>query len=193
MKLIDEQIELGRHGQITVKINSFTDVDLLQKLHEASAAGVQIRMIIRGICCLLPGIPKKTENIFITSIVGRFLEHSRVYIFGKDENEKMYISSADFMTRNTDRRVEVGCPILDPNIRSRINSLIDLQLRDNVKARILTSNGTYIKKPASSAHICAQEERMKMAAKAAAERSDELEEAKETKRRRGILGIFRKK
>lgn len=192
IKLMDEQIALGSKGRITVKINSFTDVDLLQKLHEASAAGVQVRMIIRGICCLLPGIAGKTENIFITSIVGRFLEHSRVYIFGEGESEKMYISSADFMTRNTDRRVEVGCPILDAEIRRRINALIDLQLLDNVKARILTSDGTYIKKPASSARICAQEIRMKDAVKAAQENQREAEEQKEIKKRRGIFSIFKK-
>lgn len=103
-------------------------------------------MIVRGICCLLPGIPGKTENIRICSIVGRFLEHSRIYCFGSGKNEKMYISSADFMTRNTERRVEVACPIYDETIRRTLYKIMDVVKNDTLKARILMPDGTYVEK-----------------------------------------------
>ena len=133
----------GGEGYIGVKINSLTDKKIIDKLIEASEAGVQIEMVIRGICCLHPGIPGKTDNIKIVSIVGRFLEHSRIYIFGKGEREEMYIGSADFMTRNTVRRVEVATPIYDPDIRERVRDMFNTQMNDNVKARVLRSDGTY--------------------------------------------------
>src|SRR5699024_7755489 len=114
LKLMDEQIALGSRGRIFLKFNSLTDIDIIHKLCQASQAGVQVRMIVRGICCLLPGVPGYTDNVTVKSIVGRFLEHSRIYVFGQGENEKMYISSADIMTRNTVRRVEVACPIDSP-------------------------------------------------------------------------------
>lgn len=133
----------GGEGYIGVKINSLTDKKIIDKLIEASEAGVQIEMVIRGICCLHPGIPGKTDNIKIVSIVGRFLEHSRIYIFGKGEREEMYIGSADFMTRNTVRRVEVATPIYDPDIRDRVRDMFNTQMNDNVKARVLRSDGTY--------------------------------------------------
>ncbi len=133
----------GGEGYIGVKINSLTDKKIIDKLIEASEAGVQIEMVIRGICCLHPGIPGKTDNIKIVSIVGRFLEHSRIYIFGKGEREEMYIGSADFMTRNTVRRVEVATPIYDADIRDRVRDMFNTQMNDNVKARVLRSDGTY--------------------------------------------------
>ena len=133
----------GGEGYIGVKINSLTDKKIIDKLIEASEAGVQIEMVIRGICCLHPGIPGKTDNIKIVSIVGRFLEHSRIYIFGKGEREEMYIGSADFMTRNTVRRVEVATPIYDPDIRDRVRDMFNTQMNDNVKARVLRPDGTY--------------------------------------------------
>ena len=114
---MDREIAKGPEGRILIKINSITDYGLMKKLKEASCAGVQVRMIVRGICCLLPELPGKTENIHITSIVGRFLEHSRIYCFGQGSQERMYIASADFMTRNTERRVEVACPIYDLSLR----------------------------------------------------------------------------
>ena len=112
LRLMDEEIAKGPFGRMKFKINSLTDIDIIEKLREASRAGVHIDMVVRGICCILPGIPGETDNIHIVSIVGRFLEHSRIYIFGEGSSEKMYISSADFMTRNTQRRVETACPHL---------------------------------------------------------------------------------
>ncbi len=119
--MIDEQIALGNNGYVGIKINSLTDKVLIDKLVEASKAGVKIQLCVRGICCLIPDVAGATENIEIISIVGRFLEHSRIYIFGKDfETQKIYIASADFMTRNTTRRVEVASPIYDEKIKLRI-------------------------------------------------------------------------
>jgi polyphosphate kinase len=143
VELIDGEIEKGEAGSIFLKLNSVTDLDLMKKLQEASRAGVRVRMIVRGICCILPRLKGETENITITSIVGRFLEHSRVYIFGSGEEEVMYISSADFMTRNMERRIEVACPIHNLSAREKIRQMIEIQLQDNVKARLLQSDGTY--------------------------------------------------
>ena len=145
LELMDREIAKGEKGRIFAKLNSITDEDLIKKLSEASCAGVQINLIVRGISCILPGIKGKTENIHIRSIVGRYLEHSRIYVFGTGASERMYISSADFMTRNTERRVEVACPIMDPGIRKKIHAYIDILERDNTKARILKENGRYHK------------------------------------------------
>jgi len=145
LKLMDEQIKKKKAGRILVKINSLTDIDIIDKLKEASCAGVKVEMIVRGICCIIPGIVGETENITVRNIVGRFLEHSRIYVFGEGDEEKMYIASADFMTRNTERRVEIGCPVLDPEIRKKIHHILDLILRDNVKARKLLPDGNYMK------------------------------------------------
>ena len=127
-----------------MKLNSITDLDIIEKLKEASCAGVEIKMIVRGICCILPGIEDKTENIHIKSIVGRFLEHSRIYCFGRGGEEKIYISSADFMTRNTQRRVEVACPVSDPECRQKIREILDACLADNIKGRILRPDAQYV-------------------------------------------------
>lgn len=146
LALIDREIEKSRAGKpcgIVCKLNSLTDRDIIDKLAEASTAGVRIDLIVRGICCLLPGIPDLTENIRVISIVGRFLEHARVYAFGKGEEMRLYIASADLMTRNTQRRVEVACPVLDASLRARIFSILQLQLRDNQKARLLYASGDY--------------------------------------------------
>ena len=143
---IDREILIaldGGEGYVGFKINSLTDKKIIDKLIEASTAGVKVEMVVRGICCLHPGVKGKTDNIKIISIVGRFLEHSRIYIFGKGEREEMYIGSADFMTRNTVRRVEVATPIYDPDIRDRVRRFFNLQMADNVKARIMKSDGTY--------------------------------------------------
>jgi len=143
LALIDREIQKGTGGKILLKLNSVTDLDLMERLRDASKAGVQITMIVRGICCILPGIPDETENLKVYSIVGRFLEHSRIYCFGSGQDEKMYIASADFMTRNTERRVEVACPIYDPAAQEKIHHILDLCMQDNIRARQLQNDGTY--------------------------------------------------
>ena len=119
---------------------------IMDKLIEASCAGVKIDLIVRGICCLIAGVPGRTENIRVVSIVGRFLEHSRIYIFGSRERAKVYIASADFMTRNTLRRVEVAAPIEDEAIRNRVIDMFDLMLSDNVQARVMRQDGSYARR-----------------------------------------------
>ena len=163
LALMDEQIAKGKDGYILLKFNSLTDIDVIAKLQEASCAGVTVEMIVRGICCLLPGVPNHTENITVTSIVGRFLEHSRIYVFGRGDEEKMYISSADLMTRNTERRVEIACPIDDPAVRTRLHDILYAMQHDTVKARVLQPDGTYCKKPAVQDPICAQDLLMQQA------------------------------
>lgn len=133
----------GGEGYIGLKLNSLTDKVLIDKLIEASCAGVKIEMVIRGISCLVAGVSGLTENITVRSIVGRYLEHSRIYIFGKGDRQRIYISSADFMTRNTIRRVEVAAPVRSPELRKRVLHIFDIMMRDNVKARIQLPDGTY--------------------------------------------------
>ena len=147
IEMIDSEIAAAERGEeafIGLKMNSLTDKTLIDKLVEASQKGVRIRMVIRGICCLAAGVEGYTENIEITSIVGRYLEHSRIYIFGTPERRKIYISSADFMTRNTLRRVEVAVPIYDEHVRGRIMHIFDILTRDNVKARKMLPDSTYV-------------------------------------------------
>ncbi len=147
LRNIDTEIEkarLGRETEIFIKVNSVTDTQLIDELVRASRAGVRVRMIVRGICCLLPGVPGMTENITVTSIVGRFLEHSRVYCFGTGEERRVYIASADFMTRNMQRRVEVAAPVLEPELANRIYSDLEAACRDNCKARIMQPDGSYV-------------------------------------------------
>ena len=146
IEMIDGQIELAKSGQpsyIGLKMNSLTDKKIMDKLVEASQAGVKIDMIIRGICCLIPGVQGYTENISVRSIVGRFLEHSRIYIFGVKENAHVYIASADFMTRNTLRRVEVAAPIENEKLKKLLLDMFDVMLHDNQKARVELPDTTY--------------------------------------------------
>ena len=146
IEMIDGQIELAKSGQpsyIGLKMNSLTDKKIIDKLVEASQAGVKIDMVIRGICCLIPGVQGYTENISVRSIVGRFLEHSRIYIFGVKENAHVYIASADFMTRNTLRRVEVAAPIENEKLKKLLLDMFDVMLRDNQKARVELPDTTY--------------------------------------------------
>lgn len=160
LEMIDEQMALAKSGKeayIGVKINSLTDKKIMDRLMEASQAGVKIDMVVRGICCLLPGVPKKTENIRVVSIVGRFLEHSRIYIFGKGETRKIYIASADFMTRNTLRRVEVAAPIRDKALQEEILSAFDIMLRDNCQAWNLGADGIYRRNHNDQPKLNAQE------------------------------------
>ena len=146
LDMLDEEIAHAKNGEEAYagfKLNSLTDKKIIDKLIEASEAGVKIDMIIRGICCLIPGVEGKTENIRIISIVGRFLEHSRIYIFGSKERRKYYIASADFMTRNTVRRVEVAAPVYNDKLKTKLQKMFDVMLSDNQKARKLEADGNY--------------------------------------------------
>lgn len=148
IRYIDREIDKAKNGEegyILAKMNSLTDKEIIDKFAEASAAGVKIELVIRGICCILPGVPGKTENIRVISIVGRFLEHSRVYSFGRGKDRVTYISSADLMTRNTDKRVEIAAPVLDSRIADRIVGILQTMLADNIKARKLCPDGEYRK------------------------------------------------
>ncbi len=160
LEMIDEEIEHAGHEEpayVGVKLNSLTDKKIIDKLAEASKAGVKIDLIIRGICCLLPGIPEKTENIRVISIVGRFLEHSRIYIFGTEERSKVYIASADFMTRNTVRRVEVAAPVEDIRLKECLLKDFRIMLNDNVQARKMNPDGNYTRIRNDKEPLSAQE------------------------------------
>ncbi|MDO5849080.1 MAG: polyphosphate kinase 1 [Methanobrevibacter sp.] len=157
---ICEQVALARSGKpalIIMKMNSLTDRDLIDMLQRASIVGVTIKLIIRGICCIIPGIPNVTDNIRIISIVGRFLEHSRIYCFGVGDSCEIYLSSADLMTRNTEKRVEIGFPIEDRHIRHRILDMINIMLSDNVKAREIDINGDMVRIPVIDERVDSQE------------------------------------
>ncbi|MBO4705902.1 MAG: polyphosphate kinase 1 [Spirochaetaceae bacterium] len=146
LHLMDEQIELTKHGgngYIGIKINALTDKPLIEKLIEASRSGVKVELIVRGICCIIPGIPGETDNIKVISIVGRFLEHSRIYRFGKGKDEKIYIASADFMTRNTTRRVEVACPIFDEDAKNKLRHVFETLMSDTENGTELRADGLY--------------------------------------------------
>ena len=146
MRGLDREIQralAGEPARVFFKLNSLTDREVIDKIAEASCAGVRVDMIIRGISCLKPGVPGKTENVHVRSIVGRFLEHARVYAFGVD-SDMVYLSSADMMTRNTEHRVEIAFPVLDPTCRALVHEYMGMQLQDNVKARSLTSDGTWV-------------------------------------------------
>ena len=151
LRRIDEQIRLGAQGYVCIKVNSVTEREVIDKLREASQAGVEVQLIIRGICCILPGIPGYTDNIHITSVVGRFLEHARIYLFGRGEGETVYIASADLMTRNLNRRVEIACPVYDPQAKQMLKWVLDTQLRDSEKASRMLADGSYSRKHSAAA------------------------------------------
>ena len=160
IEFIDEQIQIAKEGKkayIGIKINSLTDKDIIEKLIEASQAGVKIDLIVRGICCLRPKVSGLTENIRVISIVGRFLEHSRIYIFGPVSRQKIYIASADFMTRNTVRRVEVATPIYDKAIQKRIRDMFDIMLKDDEKGKEQDADGTYHSRKINESPVNSQE------------------------------------
>lgn len=147
LDMIEEEIQHvknGEEGYIGIKINSLTDKVIISKLVEASQAGVKIEMIVRGICCLIPDVKGYTENITVISIVGRFLEHSRIYRFGTKERENVYIASADFMTRNTLRRVEVAAPVLDERLKNHLAWMFETMMKDDEKGKCLTEKGIYV-------------------------------------------------
>lgn len=160
LALIDEEIEHAKNNEpayVGIKINSLTDKDIIEKLVEASQAGVKIEMIVRGICCMIPEIKGYTENITVISIVGRFLEHSRIYRFGTPEREKVYIASADYMTRNTLRRVEVAAPVLDDQLREKLDFMFDTMMKDNEKGKRLNAKGNYEDRKVNEKKLDSQE------------------------------------
>ena len=157
LSMMDEEIKKGTNGRIIMKMNSVTDVDFIQKVSEASNAGVKVDLIVRGICCILPGVKGYTENLRVTSIVGRYLEHPRIFLFGTGADQKIYIGSADMMTRNTEKRVEVACPVYDETIRKQLTHMLKIMLADNVKARELKSDGKYYMKEKGTSKVNSQE------------------------------------
>ena len=189
LQLMDEEIKKGPRGRVIMKMNSLTDVDFIAKVAEASRAGVKVDLIVRGICCILPGVPGYTDNLTVSSIVGRYLEHPRIFCFGTGADQKIYIGSADMMTRNTEKRVEVACPVLDDAVRRQISYYMDVMLADNVKARVLQSDGTYKKKPITEHRVNSQERFMKEAVHAA--RSAGASQKKKGLRER-ITGLLRR-
>ena len=160
LDMIDEEIRHAKNGKdayVGIKINSLTDKVIIEKLVEASQVGVKIEMIVRGICCMIPGIKGYTENIKVISIVGRFLEHSRIYRFGTPDREKVYIASADYMTRNTLRRVEVAAPVLDDTLRERLDWMFDTMMKDDEKGKELTADGYYVDRDINEEKLDSQE------------------------------------
>ncbi|MBD5161063.1 MAG: polyphosphate kinase 1 [Oscillibacter sp.] len=157
LELIDREIAKGHEGCICVKANAMTERTVMDKLVEASQAGVQVQLILRGICCLRPGIAARTENVHVTSIVGRFLEHGRIYRFGRGKDMKLYIASADLMTRNLNHRVEIACPVYDPAVKEMLLKILHTQLEDNVKASSLLPDGSYCRKVNTLAPCDSQE------------------------------------
>ena len=189
LQMMDEEIQKRKDGRIVMKMNSVTDVDFIRKVSEASCAGVRVDLIVRGICCILPGVPEYTENVRVMSVVGRYLEHPRIFSFGTGKEQKIYIGSADMMTRNTEKRVEVACPVLDEQIRRQINHDLKVMLSDNVKARVMQKDGTYtkrkIKDESSGKMIDSQAVFMEEALKAA-EEVQKKEQAKAQKKSGGF-------
>ena len=165
----------GQPAAIFCKVNSVTDRELIDKLAQASQAGVPVTLNVRGICCLRPGVPGLTDRVKVFSVVGRFLEHPRIYAFGVGEETRIYIGSADLMTRNTERRVEIACPVLDPAVRDQILRDMETYRADNVKARVLLPDGAYVRTPrpegapAVDAQAAFMERAMAEAAQAAAQ------------------------
>jgi len=153
-----EAVKQGLSGFIGIKINSLTDKEIIDKLIECSQAGVQVQLIVRGICCLIPNIKGFTDNISVISIVGRFLEHSRIYIFGTAQRDHIFIASADFMTRNMERRVEIAAPIYDENLKERIRNMFHIMMCDTVKARQLTKSGKYMRKDTNALQVLNSQE-----------------------------------
>ena len=156
LQMMDEEILKGSNGRIIMKMNSVTDTDYIEKVSKASRAGVKIDLIVRGICCVLPGVSGYTDNLRVMSVVGRYLEHPRIFSFGTGDSQKIYIGSADMMTRNTEKRVEVACPILDVDIKKQINHYLKVMLSDNIKGRVLLKDGTYCRKELVEPYVDSQ-------------------------------------
>ena len=187
LELIEEETRKGENGRIIMKMNSVTDVDFIEQISRASRAGVEVDLLVRGICCIRPGVEGYTDHVRVTSIVGRFLEHPRIFSFGRGSAQKLYIGSADMMTRNTEKRVEVACPVYDEDLRARLNHLLQVMLEDNVKARVLDAAGTYLKKGQGEPFVDAQEVFMQEAVQAAAVKKPAKRSIREV-----LFGIFRR-
>ncbi len=156
LDLIDEQIKLGKDGLIKLKVNGLADNVIIEKLREASKAGVEIKLCVRGICCILPGVDKETDNLEINSVVGRYLEHSRIYCFGKNGSEKVFISSADLLHRNMDRRIEVAVPVIDGETKLQVIEILNLALQDNVNGRLMNRDGKFQLNPCKEGKVNSQ-------------------------------------
>lgn len=187
LELIEEETRKGENGRIIMKMNSVTDVDFIEQISRASRAGVEVDLLVRGICCIRPGVEGYTDHVRVTSIVGRFLEHPRIFSFGRGSAQKLYIGSADMMTRNTEKRVEVACPVYDEDLRARLNHMLQVMLEDNVKARVLDAAGTYLKKGQGELFVDAQEVFMQEAVQAAAVKKPAKRSIREV-----LFGIFRR-
>lgn len=199
LERMDEEIEKARRGErarIFIKVNSVTDRELIDKLAQASQAGVPVTLNVRGICCLRPGVPGLTDNIRVFSVVGRFLEHPRIYAFGVGEEASLYIGSADLMTRNTERRVEIACPVLDPAVRRQIKHYVELYCSDNVKARDLQVDGAYAPVPRPEGAPAVDSQALLMEEISAEAASAAARPAAPQERRAGLLdrlrGYFRR-
>lgn len=177
LALMDEEILKGSNGRMIMKMNSVTDTDFIEKVSEASRAGVKIDLIVRGICCILPQVPGYTDNLRVMSVVGRYLEHPRIFSFGTGAEQKIYIGSADMMTRNTEKRVEVACPVRDKEVKEQINHYLKIMLEDNIKARVLQRDGSYRKKEQSEPFIDSQAVFMEEALQAARKEPEEKKES----------------
>ena len=187
LELIEEETRKGENERIIMKMNSVTDVDFIEQISRASRAGVEVDLLVRGICCIRPGVEGYTDHVRVTSIVGRFLEHPRIFSFGRGSAQKLYIGSADMMTRNTEKRVEVACPVYDEDLRARLNHMLQVMLEDNVKARVLDAAGTYLKKGQGEPFVDAQEVFMQEAVQAAAVKKPAKRSIREV-----LFGIFRR-
>lgn len=187
LELIEEETRKGENGRIIMKMNSVTDVDFIEQISRASRAGVEVDLLVRGICCIRPGVEGYTDHVRVTSIVGRFLEHPRIFSFGRGSAQKLYIGSADMMTRNTEKRVEVACPVYDEDLRARLNHMLQVMLEDNVKARVLDAAGTYLKKGQGEPFVDVQEVFMQEAVQAAAVKKPAKRSIREV-----LFGIFRR-
>ncbi len=187
LELIEEETRKGENGRIIMKMNSVTDVDFIEQISRASRAGVEVDLLVRGICCIRPGVEGYTDHVRVTSIVGRFLEHPRIFSFGRGSAQKLYIGSADMMTRNTEKRVEVACPVYDEDLRARLNHMLQVMLVDNVKARVLDAAGTYLKMGQGEPFVDAQEVFMQEAVQAAAVKKPAKRSIREV-----LFGIFRR-
>ena len=192
--LIDEEIAKGKNGRIMFKVNAITDYEIMEKLAQASQTGVEIKLIVRSICCLLPGLTGMTENISAISIVGRFLEHSRIYSFGSGPGQRLFIGSADLMTRNTEHRVEIACPVYDKDIQKRINDILEHLWQDNVKASVITSDGRQARKKPKEGEVpfCAQEYFMTEAIQQAAHRLTDRTQAGNSNLFQRLKALFRR-